>query len=91
MPANPHTKYDPTTAEFCCPRCGAPSGTFYIDNAADCTLEECELLHKKDQLGCFGCGYSTTGAAFVKQLLKAKNLVPCPCCKGSGVVPKEPA
>lgn len=93
MKKDPHVTYEPTDKEFCCPRCGAECGTFFIDHdytggVSLCGIEDCEHLHKEDVLRCHSCGHSTTGAYFVRQLIKKNNLVKRPCCNGSGRVPR---
>lgn len=88
-----HTKYQPTDEEFCCPKCGAPGGDFCVDESPNYV---CELLHEDDGLVCYGKGgkgckaqYGTDGKSFAARLQKAKNLVCCPTCKGSGLVKKD--
>jgi hypothetical protein len=94
-----HTVYEPITAketdenEWFCPQCGTSGSEtnfdFYVEESYG--KEDCELLHEDDYIVCTKCGYETTGKKFVTQLLKRKNEVTCPCCKGRGVVPKEKA
>lgn len=86
-----HTKYQPTEAEFCCPKCGAGCGDFCVDESGNF---ECPDLHPDDGLVCMGkdgkgcpAEYGTSGQAFVTSLIKKKNLVPCTHCKGKGYVP----
>ena len=80
-----HTIFNPSDEEWRCPNCG---------NIDDFILEDpfstdCELLHKDDVISCNGCGCSYTGKQFCDILLKRKNLIPCPHCKGTGLIPKE--
>jgi hypothetical protein len=88
-----HTKYQPTEAEFKCPACGiaAPEGLCIDEVYAEGADPECGDLHPSDYLRCYnpGCSYDTNGQAFVNQLIKKKNLVPCLCCKGKGFVPAK--
>ncbi len=79
-----HTKYQPTDEEFNCPKCGAKVGDFFKDDPVG--HDECELLHDEDNLCCATCGYGCSGKAFAARIVKAKNLVSCPCCKGKGFV-----
>ena len=86
-----HVKYEPTDEEWLCPKCGAEAGDFYIEareNEND-SSPDCELLHEDDVLDCNGCGYSVSGKAFSALIVKKKNLVKCPCCKGKGYVTKD--
>lgn len=86
-----HTVYQPTDAEFRCPRCEASCGIFCIDNNQDDADSHCPKLHPNDRLICYGkkdgnpCHYETSGRAFAARLAKAKNIVPCPYCRGTGV------
>lgn len=86
-----HTKYQPTDDEWKCPKCGAtanqPDG-FFNDESEN---NDCPTLHESDTLVCYRCGFSTSGKAFAARLQKAANMVPCPCCKGKGIVPAEKA
>ena len=81
-----HTKYEPTADEWKCPKCGAPGSEFAIDEPADGASDQCERLHKNDFLHCYKCGHNVSGARFSNAIMKAKNLVPCPTCKGHGLV-----
>ena len=84
-----HTKYQPTMEEFRCPRCGAgpeDKDPFYIQDGAEGSDEDCELLHNQDALGCNRCEYGCLGQTLAAQIVKRKNLVPCSCCKGTGLV-----
>lgn len=85
-----HTKYQPTEAEFRCPKCDAPVGDFCID---DCVNAECPDLHDEDGLVCYGKNgkgcpgqYGTTGRAFAALVVKKNDLKPCEHCKGKGFV-----
>lgn len=80
---NKHTAYQPTEEEFLCPKCKAPCGDFCVDESPD---YECPKLHPNDGLLCYKCDYRTTGAAYVRQIMKQRDLVPCPTCKGAGHV-----
>lgn len=91
-----HTRYQPTEAEFKCPKCGAKSGHFCVDDGPNL---ECDLLHDDDDLVCFGkdhnnacpARYRASGKAFAAMLVKQNSLVKCEHCKGTGFVkaPKE--
>lgn len=82
-----HTKYQPPDSDWKCPKCGAtaddPNG-FFCDEAVS---PDCERLHEADGLVCYGCGHATSGKDFATRLQKAANMVPCPHCKGHGLVP----
>lgn len=78
-----HTKYQPLNKEFKCPKCGAQSPDFCVDESENM---ECEKLHDTDYLRCWQCHYDTNGKTFVAFLVKKDTLVPCPCCKGRGMV-----
>lgn len=85
-----HTKYNPTQEEFKCPECGAPVGCFVVDEPAEDALDTCAKLHADDVLHCYKCGYKISAPRFVSRIVKEKNLVPCPTCKGRGVVKGSP-
>lgn len=87
-----HTKYQPSEAEWRCPKCGASAdftsvgcNTFIIDSTEDGANPDCTANHEGDCLRC-DCGYTTSGKAFAARLQKAANMVPCPTCKGHGLV-----
>lgn len=84
-----HTKYQPTDEEWRCPKCGAS----YDDGEEfviwDAVGEDCSLLHDEDYLKCQKCGYETTGKRFAAYVVKKNSLIPCPTCKGKGVVKKN--
>jgi hypothetical protein len=82
-----HTKYQPTDEEFHCPKCGAKCGDFFKDDPVG--HEECDLLHDEDNLCCATCGYGCSGRALAARIVKAKGLVQCPCCKGTGMVKQD--
>lgn len=86
-----HTPYQPTEDEWKCPKCGAgvnEGNGFMIDSEADGVNGECTKIHMEDELRCFECGYVSYGKAFAARLQKLHNLVPCSCCKGTGLVKK---
>jgi DNA-directed RNA polymerase subunit RPC12/RpoP len=85
-----HTKYQPTDAEFNCPKCGAKVGDFCVDEGPNMP---CPDLHDEDSLVCYGkdgkgCRgqYYVSGKAFAAMVLKKNDLVPCEHCKGKGFV-----
>ena len=91
-----HTKYQPTEAEFVCPRCHAKAGVFCISESATGADETCALLHDNDVLGCMSNDHDCkkdreylSGKTFAARIQKAKNLVPCVHCKGTGLVKKD--
>jgi hypothetical protein len=85
-----HTKYQPTEAEFTCPKCEAKVGDFCID---ECVNAECPDLHDEDGVACYGkngkgcpANYGASGKTFAALVVKKRNLVPCEHCKGKGFV-----
>ena len=82
-----HTEYNPSEEEFVCPKCG--SIDFFIDYIPEDANEECEKLHVDDFIYCDKCQYETTGKKFAEYVIKQKNLVKCPHCKGKGMVPRD--
>lgn len=82
-----HTKYQPPDADWKCPKCGTtadvPDG-FFNDNPVS---SDCNMLHEADLLRCYRCNHETSGKTFAARLQKAANMVPCPHCKGHGLVP----
>lgn len=83
-----HTAYNPSDEEWYCPRCkaGSEGDGFVIDTSAEGASESCTRLHVKDFLLCYKCEYGTTGSRFAASIMRAKNLVPCPTCKGHGMI-----
>jgi Zn finger protein HypA/HybF involved in hydrogenase expression len=85
-----HTKYQPTIDEWECPKCGerldGKDGGFIIDGVAEGALGDCDLLHVNDELLCSSCKYISTGKKFSALLQRKHNLIPCPHCKGTGLV-----
>lgn len=80
-----HTIFQPNDSQWRCPKCGAGNESFYIEEPATDKLDECEKLHKKDELGC-KCGYVASGESFSKEIMAAQNRIVCPHCKGEGTV-----
>jgi hypothetical protein len=86
-----HTKYQPVMPdEWKCPKCGVGAEDGWIvQDVAEAADNDCNLNHDDDNLGCDACEYGCSGLAFARRLQKAKNLVPCSHCKGSGLVRRE--
>jgi len=85
-----HTTYQPTDAEWRCPKCGeATPGEFYIEDQAANINVECDLLHQQDLCYCNTCEWGASGQTVAKALLAETNRVPCPHCHGTGFVPKK--
>jgi len=51
--------------------------------------DDCVKIHDQDGIECSKCGLYWSGKTVTTLMAKKANLVPCPCCKGKGVVPKE--
>ena len=86
-----HTKYQPSDAEWKCPKCGAKVEQFTVDSWPDEADEDCCLLHVDDVCRCFHCGNTWAGGTLAAVLEKrakksAEELVECPYCKGTGRV-----
>lgn len=87
-----HTKYQVEDADWACPECGATSdkgdGNFVLESEA-LTADECPLMHMDDYVVCYACNYTASANSYANRVQKQKNLVPCPCCKGKGFVPRQ--
>jgi DNA-directed RNA polymerase subunit RPC12/RpoP len=83
-----HAKYNPMGEDWKCPKCGSDDEYFIIDEPANDSAEGCELLHDNDELVCSFCGFYSSGKQFSDSLMKSKNLIACPHCKGKGWIPK---
>ena len=73
-----------------CPKCGGVE-TFIYD--PDCTyidMETDDWLLASAPIDCenksAGCSYGTTVGRFFSSLSKALDLVPCPHCRGTGMI-----
>jgi ribosomal protein S27AE len=93
-----HTSVQIPDEEWICPKCGV--GVEYTDKygdkqegfvVVDSVNYDCELLHDDDELECGRCGYSASGLSYSRWYKKSKDLVKCPCCKGTGVITKKKA
>ena len=51
--------------------------------------DDCPKVHEQDGIECSKCGLYWSGKTVTTLMAKKANLVPCPCCKGKGVVPKD--
>ena len=83
-----HTKYQPTDEEWKCRKCGSGPESFWIEESDPDKSDDCTLLHNDDSAICFKCGYSVSGKSFAAALQREHNLISCPHCKGTGLVPK---
>lgn len=90
-----HTAFQPTGAQWTCPKCGAGAGstegTFYVDESPEDADGDCPALHQNDNVVCNGCGGGWLGQNLARKMMQKLDLVPCPCCKGHGVVSKAKA
>lgn len=85
-----HTKYQPEDNKpYICPNCG--SWEFFVQDSPtdEVTGLECTKLHEDDYIVCEKCGYSITGKIFSSKIMKEKNLIICPTCKGKGCISKD--
>lgn len=82
-----HTKFQPTTAQWICPKCSTPPPDGLVVD--DGESFDCEMLHETDYLLCYKCKYETNGKSFAAALQKKENMVTCPCCKGVGLVRRQ--
>jgi hypothetical protein len=71
--------------EWRCPKCGDED--FCIDQSASEDVD-CELFHAGDQCICNHCGGGWSLATVIKKWAAKKNMIQCPHCKGTGVIPK---
>jgi Zn finger protein HypA/HybF involved in hydrogenase expression len=83
-----HTVYQPKDEDWKCPKCGANNEHFTIIDPTPEADGDCVLLHATDECECTECGYGGAGVSVARALMKKENLVPCPHCKGRGVVQK---
>ena len=82
-----HTKYQPADEEWRCPKCSATSAEGWTIYDQDGTqIDGCEKLHNADLLYCEQCSHSETGQVFASRIARQKQLIPCPHCKGTGLL-----
>lgn len=84
-----HTQYQPSDAEWSCPKCGAnvrDTDGFFIDESGEGKSDDCGALHKDDVLVCYRCSHHEQGAVLARRCAKTAGMVPCPNCKGHGLV-----
>jgi len=80
-----HTKYQPTIDEWKCPKCGSIG--LYVEDDID--PDFCDKLHSDSWVYCDKCDYCNSTKKFTEYIMKQKNLVVCPTCKGKGYVNKQ--
>ena len=85
-----HTAYQPPDEVWLCPKCGADTGSFIIDNSADDANSDCSLLHEDDEVRCLACHDGWSGKQIAKKLMTINHRKVCPTCKGAGSIPEEP-
>lgn len=61
---------------------------FVVEESAEGAWE-CELLHEEDELYCFCCNTATSGKKYAAWYRKQKDLIPCPHCKGTGLIKND--
>jgi hypothetical protein len=81
-----HTPF--LVSSLTCPKCQANSFEDGFGVDARHTGEGCETLHLDDILFCPQCFYNGTGKKYAERRIKEENLIPCPHCKGTGLVKK---
>lgn len=81
-----HTKVQIPDGDWACPKCGEED-IFFIEITDESTAD-CSLLHVDDEIVCRACDSVWTGAQIARMYAKKQNLVPCPCCKGTGTIKK---
>lgn len=90
-----HTAFQPTSAQWLCPKCGAGNGSsegdFYVDETPEDSDGDCPALHQNDNVVCNKCGGGWLGQNLARKMIQKLDLVPCPCCKGQGVISKAKA
>ena len=84
-----HTAFQPTDDQWQCPKCGAGSESFWIEDADASSSDDCGKLHEKDTVICIQCEGGWSGQKVASILAKRLHLVTCPTCKGRGVVDGE--
>lgn len=87
-----HAVPDVPLDDWKCPKCGARHDSqngraFVLETPALLSDTLCRLLHEDDELRC-DCGMALSGKEFSEIYAKKIGVVPCPNCKGCGVVPK---
>jgi hypothetical protein len=78
---------------MCCPKCGAgdlisvddrdvlDGDPFYSDEVLECTHVDPDTLDR--------CEWSGTARTIYNRAVKKESLVPCPCCRGTGMIHKD--
>jgi len=81
-----HTKYQPSSKEWRCPKCSARFPKFGVEQAADGAKQGCRRLHEEDDVVCLACGGSWSGLEVIKLIKAASHYETCPTCHGKGVI-----
>jgi len=84
-----HTAFQPSDSEWRCPKCGADAEQFYIEESDEHEDPNCPALHDGDEVVCRSCDNSWSGAQVAKLIEAKSDVKTCPCCKGSGIVPRS--
>jgi len=72
-------------SEWKCPSCG-DTDNFYIEESADCGIDDCEKAHEQDIVVCYACNGQWTLKTIINKWIKKNNMIQCPHCKGSGYI-----
>jgi Zn finger protein HypA/HybF involved in hydrogenase expression len=81
------TKFQPSEAQWKCPKCGGDNKHFVISCSAHDANPQCSKLHKEDEVECLRCGHEWSGVEIARILAKLAHVIVCPLCKGNGTVP----
>ena len=66
-----HTDFQ-TKDSWACPKCG--SSEIFIYDPAECSSDNCELLHKNDEILCEFCGYHVWGFEFARDIRDSQTV-----------------
>ena len=75
--------------KWACPKCGVGSDAqapFVIEDRDANSSDDCALLHAEDYCVCGNCGFVASGSSLARRYAKEQALIPCPRCKGTGMI-----